>query len=1288
MSTRRTRAHPSPGGLKSLPLDAPKKRTRKQPVRLRQTTATAAEPVVSSENTITIKNQPSPSPAPPTSRSQSPHVLDSDSQSAAVIESRSSSPPTDGKGHWTRSQTASTSPHSKHPTTQPPKRKTKASTKSTSRNSRKRPRSQRATGAPKIVGSYPEEVEVGEDQSAEENIVVQDSHIHQAVESSDAKNTSAETPVRKYARGRKSRTAQAGDMSSNVRSSERRPAQRKSTEFTSYSQQAGDTSDSDLADEERGPKRSKIDGNKYSPRNSGSPRVKAHYRQLSAAKSPLNLEAKQLSKRSENPPSLVPGSSDISSSSVHGAYPRRELPQLMSQKNSPSKHATPHTMRRIMSTPKSLADDNDRQLPTKIIGPLPKDGEQRLQLWMDTYKIKPELLTSYRRGAQAKASTDSEEDEDAADSGDEYEKLTRSVRLQKGDRRIFPRKKIPFELSETIGGESPVAKDRGKARLSTTNSICETLTISSNVSQQKHILTDPALIGFINQAISWFGDDESRKVPSAQKLAAFLDGSAAPSTPAAPPTERQIRIAAGVAAMQAEQPHEVADNTETEEQPSEAPSHIDEDEHMDIFSSESTPAENLESSEGEEVEEVETPHKAENEDEEMDIEPAEARSEEKPQGSRGWMSPWTGVSAVANIFATPLKFFGGRSQSASKATNRRVVGAATQPRKPAQRPIQSTPSRRPRAVAQTERARRYGVEEKPPIQLRGLISPSRIAEIHRKEDEMIEARRKREDEMAAARSRQRFAATVEEGDDDDDSETPTVEIKPETKPGQKRKRAYRPPRTPPRSAPGTFRVPSPSSSSDDDYSDEEPSTPTPAQPPKSVVSGKLIENRVLGPSQTQLKYDQNLINNPIASKFQQAAWQSCQSRIYRGAVVDLLNPKEDPVIRLLRSDRFHQWTGKGKRSGPIDRQVAVQEKISHEKWIEDHNFLMECQKKHDFCGRCIPVPRFYLHVDGRIYERFILPRHEVEEIHTILSSDPLMARDLSIKSIPLQTDLHDSNNISHRNKLAPTELTPVYDPTFGTEERARPYTGTLFAQPKSIQANINDGKFPLSPRSDVDETSTAAPAIHNIPSTQVLQNIFEAERLTKDNIEKLNESNALTKENASPAKPMVFKAPSDSSSDSDEDEEDVNEQPSTSALQTKKWTQSPPPKPRPSNASLPKMPSVAETSPVKTSDHLTSQQQNGDLARVRGAAEKFKPKQPSRLREVVQMSPNQVQEQENKFIALAREIESTAIKFDPAVMAALNAIPEADLHDIMIPFDYNQQVMDPLVEREVRMLAI
>lgn len=446
MSTRRTRAHPSPGGLKSLPIDPPK-RTRRQPTKPKQAPAAAPEGVISSENTITIDHRPSPSPAPPTSRSQSPHILESDSQSA-VIESRSSSPPTDDKGHWTRSQTASTSPQAKRPTTQLPKRKSKKATpKTTTKNTRKRTRSQRTAPAPTVIGSFPDdnEAEAAGSVSAEENIVVED-RSSQALEPFEPEPSAEKTPVRKFAKGRQSRN-QSSDINGHLRSGERRPVQRKSTDFL----QAGDTSDSDLADEERAPKRTKLEANKYSPRNSSS--RKPHSRQPSATNSPLNQGAKQLPVTAETSRSLVLANPD----GTQVAHPRRDLSQLIGQRDSPSKHLTPRSMRRIFSTPKAPVDDGDRQGPTKVIGTLPKDGDQRLQLWMDAYKIKPESLTSYRRAARAKVNSDSGDDDDeAADSGDEYEQLTRSLPPQRSDRRIFPRKRIPFDISEGPGGNNTV----------------------------------------------------------------------------------------------------------------------------------------------------------------------------------------------------------------------------------------------------------------------------------------------------------------------------------------------------------------------------------------------------------------------------------------------------------------------------------------------------------------------------------------------------------------------------------------------------------------------------------------------------------------------------------------------------------------------------------------------------------------------------------------------------------------------------------------------------------------
>lgn len=194
----------------------------------------------------------------------------------------------------------------------------------------------------------------------------------------------------------------------------------------------------------------------------------------------------------------------------------------------------------------------------------------------------------------------------------------------------------------------------------------------------------------------------------------------------------------------------------------------------------------------------------------------------KPQESRGF---WSGVSAVTSIFASPLHFFdrrrnqdsptattNGNPEAGISATTTHATGLATDPLTPHRpsRPRASQSERRRQAQSarntrpQTERARRHQDQQpKPPIHLRGIVSPGRIAEIHRQQDR-----------LAASRNRKRRAVVERAEAEETDTENTST---PGARVGEKRKRGTV--RTPPAGPPGTFRVPSPGSS--DDSSDEE-----------------------------------------------------------------------------------------------------------------------------------------------------------------------------------------------------------------------------------------------------------------------------------------------------------------------------------------------------------------------------------------------------------------------------------------------------------------------------------
>lgn len=216
----------------------------------------------------------------------------------------------------------------------------------------------------------------------------------------------------------------------------------------------------------------------------------------------------------------------------------------------------------------------------------------------------------------------------------------------------------------------------------------------------------------------------------------------------------------------------------------------------------------------------------------------------KPQESRGF---WSSMSVVTSIFASPLHFFDSRrnqQDSPSAATNKTSetgeskTTLATDPQTPSRpntRPRPSQSERRTRAQSartrrpQTERSRRHEDMTKPPIHLRGVISPARVAEIHRQQDRMADARNKKR------------RAVVEGEETDSESEKASMAI---ARVGEKRKRPRGTVRTPPAGPPGTFRVPSPGSSDDSSDGESEAEQPTertrysaiPVTPRKDLIS--------------------------------------------------------------------------------------------------------------------------------------------------------------------------------------------------------------------------------------------------------------------------------------------------------------------------------------------------------------------------------------------------------------------------------------------------------------------
>jgi hypothetical protein len=315
------------------------------------------------------------------------------------------------------------------------------------------------------------------------------------------------------------------------------------------------------------------------------------------------------------------------------------------------------------------------------------------------------------------------------------------------------------------------------------------------------------LIDAARSLAAWAERDETRRVPTAEQMEALLDAFnaqesakvAAPSTPApsTPPTLPQPSAELNPVPVA---PHEDDAQHEALEAESES-EHELVDEMSGALEVPEDPSE-VQS----EIQEPQTPTN---------------QTVPQPQQSRGF---WSGVSAVKSMLATPFQFLGARNQQDGQAaaTNGDPVTGAftfTQPRnnsgsinstnapttptRPGPRRKKTSQSeRKSRAPSthskhpQTERRRRLREEPKPPIHLRGLLSPTRIAEIHREQDRLAEERNKK---------RQAYAAHVE---DEEEAIFTTPSMNP-ARAGEKRKR-----RTPP--PPGTFRVPSPGSSDDSD----------------------------------------------------------------------------------------------------------------------------------------------------------------------------------------------------------------------------------------------------------------------------------------------------------------------------------------------------------------------------------------------------------------------------------------------------------------------------------------
>jgi len=734
---------------------------------------------------------------------------------------------------------------------------------------------------------------------------------------------------------------------------------------------------------------------------------------------------------------------------------------------------------------------------------------------------------------------------------------------------------------------------------------------------------------------------------------------------------------------------------------------------------------------------------------------------QQPQESRGF---WNGLSAIKNIVATPLYYFGRRSHSADAATTNSLPVTSdfsSGPSRPLPRTsilaLQSTPSRlgpRPKLGAQTERRghktahynsgpqteRRVRADEseKPPIHLRGLLSPSRIAEIHREQD------RKKQRESHANR--------VE--DETDIFQTAQV--------GDKRKRPEKF-RTPaPAVHSGTFRVPSPESS-DDDTDEEDALENMPI--PGSFSNFIPLDYSPIASSSVNPSYDDRFLLTPDKKK-----WPLAKS--------------SDPDIVSWRQDYAYAY------NIPL-YQVPDDTTLWH--W---HNKLMSTERQLEYAN-------FVRNKTGR--EPKISESEYLTKDKRQINREKISCR---LAGRPFVEGLSEENR---RRGYTPSDYFTF--PENAAEDRLPPYTGSIAKQPQYVQDNIDQGVHPLTPRSwtprqplfssessgtppqspinqkplwpkkepvietyrkmmekgllknavlatptttqpsaappafstsfgslggstpNAVDTSAATPtiteslgslggyAITRAPSTPA-PNTLDASATTPTvsmgslggyavtKATPTSAPNAVGTSSTTPAVPALFgsmgdvaatHAPStptptfssrtykfpevEDGSDDDEEIGAVKDQSAdrasgqstqaadTSVLQQKQWTQTPPPKPRPVNAQLPQ-----QVTQQSVSDAVKLQAQPSAIELAKARAEKFKPAKSSGLRNVTQMSPLQV-DQENRIsqsqgqyadehqerARLIAYFSQRITGFSQEVLDAVYAIPEEEIIATEIP---------------------
>ncbi|RDW64930.1 hypothetical protein BP6252_10581 [Coleophoma cylindrospora] len=235
-----------------------------------------------------------------------------------------------------------------------------------------------------------------------------------------------------------------------------------------------------------------------------------------------------------------------------------------------------------------------------------------------------------------------------------------------------------------------------------------------------------------------------------------------------------------------------------------------------------------------------------------------------------------------------------------------------------------------------------------------------------------------------------------------------------------------------------------------------------------------------------------------------------------------------------------------------------------------------------------------------------------------------------------------------------------YDESFGDPHHARPYTGRLFGDnpnwtgKKQSRANLftESREFKWGQPSEPSGSSGFRPPSSGSDSSSSSGSSSGNEGFEKSAVRGSSDSRT----------EMLAR---------EKQQAEVQPETEDPALRPSKWTQSPPPKPKPSNAMLPGK-QASENDPSSPSKPLY--------------VDKFKPQKPSKLREVEQASP--VPQKYNEFSIFAmtaqQSLDLDGMELDSEVLNMIQSLNDDAFPDVGL--GVNEIGMDGSVERAIARL--